>query len=120
MQYFAIAAVAKLTMTVVTLFRIANTVAIADIQAVFRAIAPYRQLHEPRKDFWKARIENACIDVRCKPLQQIGATVLAVASRAIGMVGVKSPQNAAAMQKIVHEAVDHDKARTDREPLATS
>ena len=103
-------------MRICTWSLIVDAIAIADVQAAFAAISPNRELHEPRKRSRETRIEFAGIDCGSKPLDQIRAAVRPIASNTVSMIGSSLRQYAGAMQKVVHERIDHDEARADVAP----
>src|SRR4051812_21832907 len=90
--------------------------AVADVEAIGRAILPNRSLHQARKKFGKRRVEASGVDGARQPADDFGAAVLLVAGRAIGMGGAEPLQNAGAAQEIVHQSVDHDDAAANLEP----
>jgi len=57
--------VEDITVMLGTTTAVIDTIAIADIKAVSRAVSPNCVLYEPRKNPWKCRIKPARIDQVC-------------------------------------------------------
>jgi len=97
-------------------FSVINSVAVAQIQAVGRAKAPDRVLHEAREYPWKARIEGASINPICGGSNDPCTASLGVAGRAIPMGFATTLQSAGAVQQIVDQRVNGDHYRSGLEP----
>jgi hypothetical protein len=63
-QSYAITVAKELAMPVVATRVVVDTIAVANVEAVFGAVPPDRALHEPRKRCRESWIELASIDVR--------------------------------------------------------
>ena len=97
---------------------IIDLVAVADVEALLRAVPPDRVLHEPRKGPRKSRVELPGVDLVGDGLDHVGAAAWSVAGRPIRVIGVKPVQGPGSVQEIVHEGVDRDHAAADLEPMA--
>src|SRR5260370_5216013 len=95
---------------------IINSVAVADIEAVLIAIPPDGVLNEPRKGLRKTWVELPSIDAVGHSCNNVGATAGPITGRPIGMMGVKTAQNAAPVQKVVNQRVDGNHAGADLGP----
>ena len=61
-------------------------------------------------------IEPARIDLAGDPLDDRGAAARGIAAGAVGMLGLEIPQNAGAVQEIVHQRIDRDHHRAGFDP----
>ena len=117
-MYF-IAYTVQLTLYIVTAFSIIDAIAVADVEAVLRAVFPDRPLHKAWKGLRVGAVEFSRIDPLRDRCDDLGAAAGPVAGRAIGMAGIEPVQNAGAMQEIVHKSVDRDHAGPDLGPGAS-
>jgi len=115
-QFDAITAAVQLTVQIFATNLVVDSIAVADIVATLAAIPPDRELHEPGKGLREPRIERARINVIGNVLDQVGAAMQSVASRAVGMVSIELVQDASAMQEIMHERIDNDEPSARLEP----
>ena len=102
-QNDAVAAAAQSTMLIVTTAQIVDPVAVADIEPAAGAIAPERELHEPREDFGEGWIESTGINERRNLIENVATAATPIAAWPIGMLGVEPLQNSGSVQKIVNQ-----------------
>jgi len=82
---------------------IGDAIAVANVEAGLTAVAPDRQLNEPRKGSWKTWIKAARVDVFGKASKKIGTIARPITGRAIRMSNAALLQNTRAMQEVVHK-----------------
>ena len=98
---------------------IVDAIAVADIEAVLRAIPPDRVLDEPRKRPWEDRVELPGIDPPGDRLDDAGAAARPIAGHAIGVVGIEPVEDPGPAQPIMHQGVDGDHAGANLDPDRT-
>ena len=103
-QCISIAYTVELTLCIAAAFSIIDAIAVADVEAVLRAVFPDRPLHKAWKGLRIGTVEFSRVDPLRDRCDDLGAAAGPVAGRAIGMAGIEPLQNAGAMQEIVHEA----------------
>ena len=103
-------------MVVIAASTVIDAIAVADIEALLRAILPDRALDEPRERLWKASIKEAGVDLICDQAQQVRTPAWPIASYAIRMIGFEAAQNPCSVHEVVHQGVDYDKAAANFEP----
>ena len=97
---------------------VADLVAVTNIEALVGAVAPDRVLYEAGKGRRKVGIISASVDVRCRKLENVGAAAWSITAEAVRMLGGETMQNASAVQKVVHQRINHNEAGADGHPLA--
>ena len=95
---------------------IVDIIAITDVEARSRAIAPNGVLHETREDFGEALIELAGVDLGRDLADDADTALGAVTRRAIGVLGIEAAQNTGSVEKIVHQPIDRNHPRSDLGP----
>src|ERR1700692_990102 len=115
-QRYTIAYIVYLTVYIAARLAIIDAIAIADIEAVLRAIPPDRMLDAPRKRPWEGRVELPGIDLPGDGFNDAGAAARPVAGHAIGVVGIEPVEDSGSNQNVVHQCVDRDHADAYLEP----
>src|ERR1700722_9142036 len=85
------------TVPVLAPFSVVEPIAIADIEGVLAAIAPDRELHEPRKSLRERAIELASVDATGHQANDVGTAAWPVTVCAIGMSRLEPLQDAGAV-----------------------
>jgi hypothetical protein len=105
-----------LTVYIAARLAIIDTIAVADIEAVLRAIPPDRMLDEPRKRPREGRIELPGVDLPGDRFNDAGTAARPVAGHAIGVVGIEPVEDPGPNQEIMHQGVDGDHAGANLDP----
>jgi hypothetical protein len=94
-----------------------NSIAVADVHFILGAESPNGVLHEPRKECREAHIVSARVDPSGKSLDDIRAAAPRITGPSIPMLRTSTTEDARAMQKIMHQTVDHDHCGPGIDPL---
>lgn len=95
---------------------IVDPIAITNGEAALGAIPPDRALDKPWKRRRESRIELAGINLGGDEANDADTAFGAIASWAIGVLGIEAAQNAGSLQKIVDQPVNGDHPRPDLRP----
>ena len=105
-----------MTVYVAAKLAIIDAIAVADIEAVLRAIPPDCVLDEPGKRLRELGVELPGIDPVGHSLDNVGAAARPIAGDPVGMVGLKSAQDPGPDQEVVNQGIDGDHAGADLVP----
>ena len=87
---------------------VVDPIAVADVEAILRAVPPDRVLHEPGEELGEPPVELTSIDLVSNGLDDGDTTAGAVAGRAVRVCGSKPVEDAGPVQEIVNQGVDRD------------
>jgi hypothetical protein len=116
MRRYTVAYIVYLTVYIAARLAIIDAIAVADIEAVLRAIPPDCMLDEPRKRPWEGRVELPGVNVPRDAFNDAGAAARPVAGHAVGVVCTEPMEDPGPDQEIVHQGVDGNHAGADLDP----
>jgi hypothetical protein len=107
-------------MAVLAPLPVIEPVAVANVEALLAAIAPDRELDEPRENGREGRIERTGVDLLGSTGNDFGAAACPVAAGAVRVGSLEAPQDPSPVQKIVDQGIDRNQVHTDLQPLGAN
>src|SRR3984893_16419163 len=107
-------------MAVLAPLPVIEPVAVANVEALLAAIAPDRELHEPRENGREGRIERTGVDLLGDQPNDIGAAAWPVAAGPVRVGSLEPSKDPGPVQEIVDQGIDGDQVHADFQPPRTN
>ena len=103
-------------MAVLAPLPVIEPVAVANVEALLAAIAPDRELDEPRENLRETTAELPSVDLAGDQPHNVGAAAWPVTAGAVRMASLEPSQDPGPVQKIVDQGIDRNQVDADFQP----